>query len=86
MINQKKVYIGAIDSENEAAKYYDMIAIVCQGLSAKTNFSYSAKKVKQILQDFDCKVDSPDMNHDKLLSQNSDENLMITKHLIDDKS
>lgn len=38
MINQKKVYIGAIQNENDAAKYYDSIAIICQGMSAKTNF------------------------------------------------
>ena len=28
MINQKKVYIGAIQNELDAAKYYDHIAII----------------------------------------------------------
>jgi len=28
MINQKKVYIGAIQNEIDAAKYYDHIAII----------------------------------------------------------
>lgn len=42
MINQKKVYIGAIHTEMEAAKYYDHIAILTQGLHSKTNFAYTA--------------------------------------------
>lgn len=46
MINQKKVYIGAIHSEMEAAKYYDHIAILTQGLHAKTNFCYNASQLK----------------------------------------
>jgi hypothetical protein len=46
MINQKKVYIGAIQHENDAAKYYDSIAIICQGMSAKTNFEYNGKKIR----------------------------------------
>lgn len=29
MINQKKVYVGAIHTENDAARYYDSIAIIC---------------------------------------------------------
>jgi hypothetical protein len=45
MINQKKVYIGAIQNEFDAARYYDHIAIISQGLSAKTNFKYSAAKI-----------------------------------------
>lgn len=62
MINQKKVYVGAIASENDAAKYYDSIAIICQGLSAKTNFNYDSKKIKQILSEYDVYSDAPNSN------------------------
>ena len=53
MINQKKVYIGAIQNEFDAARYYDHIAIISQGLSAKTNFKYSASKIQAIISDYD---------------------------------
>lgn len=53
MINQKKVYIGAIHSEMEAAKYYDHIAILTQGLNSKTNFAYTAAQLQQIVNDYD---------------------------------
>lgn len=62
MINQKKVYVGAIGNEHDAAKYYDSIAIICQGLSAKTNFSYDSKKIKQILNEYDVYSDAPNSN------------------------
>lgn len=58
MINQKKVYIGAIQNEFDAARYYDHIAIISQGLSAKTNFKYSASKIQSIISDYD--MDSED--------------------------
>ena len=53
MINQKKVYIGAIHSEMEAAKFYDHIAILTQGLNSKTNFAYTAAQLEQIVRDYD---------------------------------
>jgi len=53
MINQKKVYIGAIHTEVEAAKYYDHIAILTQGLHSKTNFTYTAAQLEQIVNDYD---------------------------------
>jgi len=57
MINQKKVYLGAIKTEHEAAQLYDHVAIISQGLNAKTNFSYSTQRVKQILEDYSDKED-----------------------------
>lgn len=53
MINQKKVYIGAIHTEMEAAKYYDHIAILTQGLHSKTNFAYTSAQLEQIVNDYD---------------------------------
>lgn len=53
MINQKKVYLGAIKTETIAARFYDYIAIISQGLNAKTNFSYSANDLMRIVRLFD---------------------------------
>ena len=53
MINQKKVYLGAIKTETIAARFYDYIAIISQGLNAKTNFSYSATDLMRIVRLFD---------------------------------
>jgi hypothetical protein len=49
MINQKKVYIGAIQTEIEAAQLYDHVAIVSQGLNACTNFSYTGNDIFRML-------------------------------------
>lgn len=75
MINQKKVYIGAIATELDAAKYYDSIAIICQGLNAKTNFKYDGIKIRHILQDFDVYSEggAPPMNAKKLKMIDSEE-------------
>lgn len=36
-----------------AAKYYDMIAIISQGINAKTNFTYTTEQVQYIMSIFD---------------------------------
>lgn len=41
MIKKETVRIGAIKSELEAARIYDILAILTEGLSAKTNFDYT---------------------------------------------
>jgi hypothetical protein len=81
MINQKKVYIGAIQNEDDAAKYYDHIAIISQGLSAKTNFKYSGHKIKQIIADYDIETSNSASNeymsgYNSINSGNNDANLM----------
>ena len=47
-ISHKKVYIGAIKNEDQAAKFYDHIAILSKGIRSKTNFAYSVTDIKQI--------------------------------------
>lgn len=34
-------YLGAINSEEQAARFYDKYLIIIQGIKAKTNFSYT---------------------------------------------
>ncbi|TNV81846.1 hypothetical protein FGO68_gene12305 [Halteria grandinella] len=51
MGNFKKMYIGAIENEQEAAFLYDKIAILVHGLKAKTNFDYSKQQIIEFLND-----------------------------------
>ncbi len=64
MGNNKKLYVGAIDSEQEAAVLYDQIAILTNGLKvltfycltylqAKTNYSYNSSQILEFLSDSD---------------------------------
>ena len=41
MINRKKKYLGTLRTEEEAAKFYDKVAIQYQGDKAKTNYAYN---------------------------------------------
>jgi len=45
MINKKTIRIGAIRTEADAARIYDFLAILTQGLSAKTNFNYTIEQL-----------------------------------------
>lgn len=62
MGNFKKMYIGAIENEQEAAQLYDKIAILVHGLKviiflnkffkqAKTNFDYTLQQISEFLND-----------------------------------
>lgn len=48
-----KKYLGAISSEQRAAKLYDKYAIIIQGLQAKTNYQYTKKEVINLLEEED---------------------------------
>lgn len=52
MGNFKKMYVGAIESEEEAALLYDKIAIIAHGLKAKTNFAYTKKQITEIIFEY----------------------------------
>ena len=64
MVNRKKKYLGTLQSEELAAKFYDKVAIQYQGAKAKTNFPYNKHQVMQILrlQPLLTEVDFGDMN------------------------
>ena len=50
IIKNKKHYAGQLDSEEDAAKLYDKLIIMHNGLVAKTNFNYSVQEIKEIAQ------------------------------------
>ena len=45
----KKKYFGSISCEKEAAILYDKLAILTNGLAAKTNFSYTRSDLLKML-------------------------------------
>ena len=52
MVNKKTIRIGAIHTELEAARVYDFLSILTQGLQAKTNFQYTVEQILIILREF----------------------------------
>lgn len=52
MINKETVRIGGIKSELEAARIYDFLAILTEGLNAKTNFNYNVEQLYIIIKEF----------------------------------
>lgn len=48
---QIKRYLGSLTTEEEAAQLYDRIAIIQNGMRAKTNFSYTKEELLKILED-----------------------------------
>ena len=66
MLNQRKVYMGSIDSEVQAARLYDHVAILSKGLNAKTNYTYTAAQLKKIVKDYDFTNDKNYCNDHKI--------------------
>ncbi len=64
MVNRKKKYLGTLQNEELAAKFYDKVAIQYQGAKAKTNFAYNKQQIIQILRlpPLLTEVDFGDMN------------------------
>ena len=50
IVNNKKYYVGQMLTEAGAATLYDKIAVFHHGLDAKTNFSYTPKQVREIVE------------------------------------
>jgi len=53
MGNFKKMYVGAIDKEQDAALLYDKVAILFHGLKAKTNYDYTKSDIEKFLSEDD---------------------------------
>mmetsp|Transcript_17581 Transcript_17581/g.15494 ORF Transcript_17581/g.15494 Transcript_17581/m.15494 type:complete len:207 (+) Transcript_17581:44-664(+) len=49
-VNKIKKYIGTYCTEKDAAMAYDFYALGLNGLTAKTNFEYTADKVKKMIE------------------------------------
>lgn len=52
MINKETVRIGAVKTELDAARIYDFLAILTEGLIAKTNFNYNVEQIQIIMKEF----------------------------------
>lgn len=52
MVNKQTVRIGTVANEVEAARIYDFMALLTEGISAKTNFDYTAAQIKIIINEF----------------------------------
>ena len=52
MVNKKTIRIGAIKTELDAARIYDLLSILTQGLYVKANFSYSVEQVLVLVREF----------------------------------
>jgi len=48
MVNNKKYYLGSYNSEELAARIYDIHAIKMRGIKARTNFRYNNTQLKNI--------------------------------------
>lgn len=62
MFNKETLRIGAIETESDAARIYDFLAILTEGLvvsllqylifQARTNFDYNINKIRLIVNEF----------------------------------
>ena len=66
MINKNKSYIGSYDSEEFAARIYDVLAIKNRGMNARTNFKYNSKQIKNICEK---DIDIKSKNINEIISQ-----------------
>lgn len=66
MLHRSRIYMGTLQSEEEAARLYDVVAITSKGVNAQTNYSYTANDVETIVAYFyqDCfKREEPEEKH-----------------------
>ena len=67
MMNKRdKSYIGTYNSEELAARIYDIASIKRIGINAKTNFLYNNEKISRILK---TKLDFKSPNISKIISE-----------------
>ena len=66
MFNNKKPYIGTYNSEELAARIYDIASIKKNGLKSKTNFIYNNEQIEKILK---VNIDFKDKNISSIISE-----------------
>lgn len=65
MCKRSKPYIGTFNSEEIAARIYDIVSIKKKGIKSKTNFLYNNEQIKRILQ---VNINFKDPNIEKVIS------------------
>ena len=66
MINKNKLYIGSYDSEDIAARIYDILVFKFRGIKAKTNFKYTNEQITKI---HEADIDIKDKNINDIILQ-----------------
>ena len=61
MLKRGKSYVGSYNSEELAARIYDILSIKYRGIKARTNFKYCSEQIKTILET-DIDIKSKDIN------------------------
>ena len=51
-VNGRKTYLGSFDNEHEAAVTFDFYSILLHSIEAKTNFSYTAFNILEMIQNY----------------------------------
>ena len=66
MFKRNKPYIGTYNSEELAARIYDIASIKKYGIKSKTNFLYNNEQISKILN---ANVDYKDPNISRIVSE-----------------
>lgn len=59
-LNGRQLYLGGFDSEEDAARAYDLVALACKGLHVATNFGVAAYADELVLMKGNTQVCSLD--------------------------
>jgi hypothetical protein len=66
MLKRGKSYVGSYNSEELAARIYDILALKYRGVKARTNFKYTSKQINKIRE---MDIDIKSKNLDDIITQ-----------------
>ena len=66
MLKRGKSYVGSYNSEEFAARIYDILALKYRGVKARTNFKYTSKQINKIRE---MDIDIKSKNLDDIITQ-----------------